>query len=131
MVCCEASAGTPRRSTSARTASFSSARISFALRSKDTFSYGCFGTIYFLFAYHYALLQLSRYSDCHYPGLTVLDFFADIARTDSIGERLGLVLEPFIELEQQVEIPLQLIAAARDFPRRTDIQFIELNQTWV
>jgi hypothetical protein len=88
-------------------------------------------TIYFLFAYHYALLRLSRYSDCHYPGLTVLDFFADIAKTDSIGERLGLVLEPFIELAQQVEIPLQLITAARDFPRRTDIQFIELDETWV
>jgi hypothetical protein len=27
-------------------------------------------TIYFLFAYHYTLLNLSRYQDCHYPGVS-------------------------------------------------------------
>lgn len=88
-------------------------------------------TIYFLFAYHYALLNLSRYADCHYPGLTVLDFIPDIAKESALGPRLHLVLTPFVELSQDKEIaPIQVIATSRALPKRPHINYIELTDIW-
>jgi hypothetical protein len=39
-----------------------------------------------------------------YPGLTVLDFYPDIAKESSLGTRLHLVLSPFVELSQDKTI---------------------------
>jgi hypothetical protein len=88
-------------------------------------------TIFFLFAYHYALLNLSRFSDCHYPGLAVLDLFPEIAKGVAIRERLNLVLDPFVRLFQDPHIkPVQVIATARDFPPRPDVHFNRLEHIW-
>jgi hypothetical protein len=88
-------------------------------------------TIYFLFAYHYALLSLSRFSDCHYPGLTILDLFPEIIEGVTIRDRLGLVLDPFVELSEDPAIaPIQVIATGTDFPMRPDIHRITLNEIW-
>jgi hypothetical protein len=88
-------------------------------------------TIYFLFAYHYALLNLSRYADCHYPGLTLLDFIPDIAEESALGPRLQLVLTPFVELSQDKAIaPIQVIATSRALPKRPHINYIELTDIW-
>jgi hypothetical protein len=88
-------------------------------------------TIYFLFAYHYALLNLSRYTDCLYPGLTILDFIPDIAKESALGPRLHLVLTPFVELSQDKAIaPIQVIAASRALPKRPHINYIELTDIW-
>jgi hypothetical protein len=88
-------------------------------------------TIYFLFAYHYALLSLSRHLDCHYPGLAILDFIPDIARESALGTRLHLVLTPFVELSQDKTIaPIQVIATSRALPKRPHINYIELTDVW-
>lgn len=88
-------------------------------------------TIYFLFAYHYTLLNLSRYADCHYPGLAILDFYPDIAKESALGDRLYLVLAPFIGLSQDKDIePVQVICTSRALPERKHINYIHLTETW-
>lgn len=88
-------------------------------------------TIYFLFAYHYALLNLSRYPDCHYPGLTLLDFYPDIAQENALGDRLHLVLGPFVQLSLGKDIvPIQVIATTRALPERPNINYIQLTEVW-
>jgi hypothetical protein len=88
-------------------------------------------TIYFLFAYHYALLNLSRHSICHYPGLTILEFYPDIARETALGDRLHLVLSPFVQLASDKDIqPVQVIATSRGLPERPHINFIHLTEVW-
>jgi hypothetical protein len=52
--------------------------------------------IYFLFAYYYALLNLCRFAECHYPRLVILDLVPDIAKGETMRDRAGLVLEPFV-----------------------------------
>lgn len=89
-------------------------------------------TIYFLFAYNYALLSLSRYLDCHYPGLTMLDFYPDIAKEAALGDRLHLVLGPFVDLSLDPKIePIQVIVTSRGLPDRPNIHFIHLEDVWV
>ncbi|MGH8727707.1 MAG: hypothetical protein ACREV9_06030 [Burkholderiales bacterium] len=88
-------------------------------------------TIFFLFAYHYALMSLTRLPDCHYPGLAILDLFPDIAKGVAIRDRLSLVLDPFIRLSEDADIqPIQIIATSRDFADRDDIRLIRLQQVW-
>lgn len=88
-------------------------------------------TIYFLFAYHYALLNLSRYPDCHYPGLALLDFYPDIAKELALGDRLLLVLSPFVELSQDKSIePIQVIATSRGLPESPNVNYIHLDEIW-
>jgi hypothetical protein len=88
-------------------------------------------TIYFLFAYQYALISLNRFPECNYPGLTILDFFPDIANSVAIRDRLSLVLEPFVELARDEDMdPIQIIATTRDFPERPDVNLIQLTQIW-
>jgi chromosome segregation ATPase len=88
-------------------------------------------TIYFLFAYHYALLNLSRYPDCHYPGLAILDFYPDIAQEAALGDRLHLVLGPFVRLSLDKDIaPIQVIATSRALPDRPNINFVHLDEVW-
>lgn len=87
--------------------------------------------IYFLFAYNYALLNLSRYPECHYPGLTLLDFYPDIAQESALGDRLHLVLGPFVQLSSDKNIrPIQVIATTRALPERPNINFIRLTEVW-
>jgi hypothetical protein len=87
-------------------------------------------TIFFLFAYQFALLNLSRFENCHYPGVTILDFFPDIAKSAVTHERLGLVLDPFTHLAQEIA-PVQVIATARDFPHHMpNVNLIHLTHTW-
>lgn len=79
----------------------------------------------------YALLNLSRYRDCHYPGLAILDFIPDIARESALGTRLHTVLTPFIELSLDKTIaPIQVIATSRALPKRPHINYIELTDVW-
>jgi hypothetical protein len=88
-------------------------------------------TIYFVFAYQYALLNLTRYGDCHYPGLAILDFYPDIAKESALGDRLLLVLSPFVELSQDKSIePIQVIATSRALPDNPHINYIRLTDPW-
>jgi hypothetical protein len=76
-------------------------------------------------------MNLSKYPDCRYPGLTILDFYHDIAREAALGDRLYLVLRPFVELSMDKSIaPIQVIATSRGLPERPNINFIRLTQVW-
>jgi hypothetical protein len=87
--------------------------------------------IYFLFAYHYALLSLTRFPDCHYPGLTILDLFPDIIEGVAMRDRLSLVLEPFVELSERQDVsPIQVIASGNDFPSSPVVNRIALEEVW-
>jgi hypothetical protein len=84
-----------------------------------------------LFAYDYAFLNLSRNPDCHYPGLTLLGFYPDIAQEDALGDRLHLVLGSFVQLSLDKNIaPIQVIATTRVLPKRPNINFIPLTKVW-
>ncbi len=88
-------------------------------------------TIYFLFAYQYALLNLSRFPECHYPGLTVLDLFPELVDGIAIRDRLALVLKPFVDLSKDPQIePIQVIATGNDFMSQPDVNRIELRNVW-
>ncbi|MBI1682693.1 hypothetical protein [Caulobacter hibisci] len=88
-------------------------------------------TIYFSFAYQYALLDLMRRPGTHYPGLAVLDAFPDIAKGAGLRTPMGVVLRPFVELAAQQEIaPVQVILTARDFPTSEPVHFIPLRDVW-
>lgn len=87
-------------------------------------------TIYFNFAYHFALLNLTRYTDCHFPGIAVLDVWPDIAKGASIRDRLALVLEPFVRLANHLASPIQVISTCRAISPLPDAHLIRLTETW-
>lgn len=87
--------------------------------------------LYFFFAYHYALLNLSKYADAHYPGFVVLDLFADIADGKVIRDRLSAVMMPFLALSRDEAIaPIQIIVTASDFPDTDGVNKIQLTNVW-
>lgn len=88
-------------------------------------------TIYFSFAYQYALLDLMRRPGTHFPGLAILDTFPDIAMGRGLRDPLGLVVRPYAELASQETIaPVQVILTARDFPATEKVHFIRLHDAW-
>lgn len=88
-------------------------------------------TLYFSFAYHYALLGLMRRPRTHFPGLAVLDTFPDIAVGPGLRDPLGLVMKPFEELAANPDVgPVQIILTARDFPFSPAVRTIRLTEVW-
>ena len=72
-------------------------------------------TIYFLLAYHYALMGLIRFDHCHFPGFLVLDFPAELDGT-SIRDTENFAIEPFVTLlSQEAFSGCQLIASGVAF----------------
>ena len=87
--------------------------------------------IYFLFAYHYALLNLCRFAEYHYPGLVILDLVPGIAKGETMRDRIGLGLEPFVFLaEGPGTTPIQVIATSRGFGEHPGMNLIHLRHTW-
>ena len=88
-------------------------------------------TLFFLFAYQYALLSLSNYSDCHYPGLTILDLFPDITKGREFQDSMALVIDPFVELARRDDFgAIQIIVTSREFPEDESINRIALSHIW-
>ena len=71
--------------------------------------------IFFLMAYSYALLSLTGREHFFYPGLLLLDFPADTVDQETIGGSENYLVEPFIELCNEIEQPVQTIVAGRSF----------------
>lgn len=88
--------------------------------------------LYFLFAYHYALLNLIQYPDTHYPGLIILDLpptLDDGAKRKKDDE--NFILEPFIQLTQKLGIEnTQVIVTGASFDGLGNVNRIELKQVW-
>ena len=87
-------------------------------------------SLYFLFAYHYALMTLVQYSECNYPGLGIIDFPAEVEGMN-VEDEENFVLNPFIELMDHDEFNnTQLIATGRSFKELIGANRIELTKIW-
>jgi DNA repair exonuclease SbcCD ATPase subunit len=87
-------------------------------------------TLYFLLAYHYALLTLMRFPESHFPGLLLIDFPAEIEGA-SVADKENFVVEPFIDLLSQEGMEnCQMVAAASGFFGLEGAHRVELSKVW-
>lgn len=88
-------------------------------------------TLYFLLAYQYGLLRLTREERCHYPGLAVLDMPAELPDVESVSDLEDFVLEPFVRLlgEKGME-GAQMIVAGSSFEGLEGAHRIELEHVF-
>jgi hypothetical protein len=87
-------------------------------------------TIYFLLAYHYALMCLMRIDHCHFPGFLVLDFPAELDGT-SIRDTENFAIEPFVTLlSQEAFSRCQVIASGVAFENLKGANRIEFTRVW-
>ncbi len=87
-------------------------------------------TLYFLLAYQYALLDLGRFPESHFPGLLMIDFPAELDGT-TLTDKENFVIEPFIELFSEKELAnCQLIAAGNSFAGLQRVNRVELSHVW-
>jgi hypothetical protein len=88
-------------------------------------------SLYFLIAYHYALMSLVAHAGCHFPGFVALDFQAELEDGSSVADKENFVLEPFIELLATKEFAgCQVIAAGAAFENLVGAHRIEFKKIW-
>jgi hypothetical protein len=88
-------------------------------------------TLYFLIAYHYGLMGLTNKASCHYPGLLILDFPAELEDGSTVADKENFVLEPFVTLLSTPALQsCQVIAAGVAFQSLADANRIELTKIW-
>ena len=87
-------------------------------------------TIYFLLAYHFALLKLSINQESRIPGFLILDLPAEV-EGEKVADKENFVIEPFIQLCKLPEfIAAQVITAGSAFQGLQGVHRIELDQVW-
>ena len=87
--------------------------------------------LFFLIAYHYSLLTLTGKDGCHFPGLLVLDFPAELEDVSSVADKENFVLEPFVELlAKEQYLGCQVIVAGGAFEDLAGAHRIECNHIW-
>lgn len=87
-------------------------------------------TLYFLLAYHYALLDLRRFPESNFPGLLLIDFPAELEGT-TVADKENFVIEPFIELLSQKGMEgCQVIAAGSSFAGLKGAERTKLSHVW-
>ena len=82
--------------------------------------------LYFLFAYHYGLLNLSTKKDYHFPGLLIMDFPATLPDGEFLKKAENYLVQPFIDLCNASETPLQVIMAGQLFEELENCNIIRL-----
>lgn len=89
-------------------------------------------TLYFLFAYHYALLDLIQYPNTHYPGLAILDLPPTLDDgTKRKKDDENFILEPFIQLVKKPGMEMtQVIVTGSSFDGLEGVNRIKLTQVW-
>ncbi len=88
-------------------------------------------TLYFLIAYHYALMNLTKDEQCNFPGFLVLDFPAELPDGSSIQDKENFVIEPFVKLLETENFPkCQVIAAGNAFESLAGANRIEFSKVW-
>jgi hypothetical protein len=88
-------------------------------------------TLYFLIAYHYALISLTPLPDCNYPGLVLLDFPAELEDASSVADKENFVIEPFVSLLARPDMAFtQLLAAGSSFENLEGAHRIEFRKIW-
>ena len=91
---------------------------------------GATSKLYFLFAYHYGLLGLSKTKQCNYPGLLIIDFPPELPNTENIVISESYVVEPFVDLCKSSEVPLQVIITGKTFKDIENVHKIEMSNIW-
>jgi hypothetical protein len=87
--------------------------------------------LYFFFAYHYALLNLSKYPNTLYPGFLMMDFPASLEDRKAIADKENFILEPFVELLQREEMKgCQMLVAGRSFKELRHVNVLEFTEVW-
>jgi hypothetical protein len=88
-------------------------------------------TLYFLIAYHFGLMSLVDKPSCHFPGLVVLDFPAELEDGSTVADKENFVLEPFVTLlGQEAFQSCQVIAAGVAFQNLVGANRTELTKIW-
>lgn len=87
--------------------------------------------LYFLLAYHFALLSLIHFDESRYPGLLILDFPAKVEDGTTVADKENFLLEPFVELLRKKEMTgCQVIAAGRSFQDLKNVNRIPFTHIW-
>lgn len=87
-------------------------------------------TLYFLLAYHYALLKLSTMDGFHIPGFCILDLVAEI-EGKSVADKENFILIPFVELLEENDLKSrQILVTGSAFSNLKGAQRIELAEIW-
>jgi len=88
-------------------------------------------TLYFLMAYHYALLSLTKEEGCHYPGLVILDLPPTMEDNTTVKDKENFILEPFVHLTNSAKLNgTQVIATGAAFEDLQGINRIDLDKVW-
>jgi hypothetical protein len=88
-------------------------------------------TLFFLMAYHYALMTLTGKDRCHYPGFCVLDFPPQLDGVN-VSDSENFVLEPFVRmLAQPDKQSMQVIAAGSSFASIEGANRIQFTKVWI
>lgn len=86
----------------------------------------------FLMAYHYSLLKLTADAECHYPGLTIIDFPPNPINQLGKSKTLNYLLEPFLTLAKKPEMEeSQIIVASRELQPIAGAHTVQLEKQWV
>lgn len=94
-------------------------------------SLGGTDALYFLMAYHYALLTLIKREQAHFPGFVMIDFPAEFAGT-KIGDTEDFVVQPFIDLLASDEFEhCQVIVTGPSFAGLKGVNRIELSRPYI
>jgi hypothetical protein len=87
-------------------------------------------TIYFLLAYHYALLASSNYEHSRYPKFLMIELPGEV-EGKKVADKENFVIEPFIELcKKEGFEDLQVIATGSSFENLKGAHRIELTEVW-
>jgi small-conductance mechanosensitive channel len=88
-------------------------------------------TLYFIIAYHYALMSLVSKPGYHYPGLLILDFPPELEDGSSVADKENFVLEPFLKLQESLKpTKTQVIAMGSSFKDLPAASRIEFKKVW-
>lgn len=86
--------------------------------------------LYFLLAYHYALMTLTPNESMHYPGLLILDLVPEVEGA-SVADKENFILEPFVELLGRPPFKhSQVIMTGSAFTDLEGVNRIELSHVW-
>lgn len=87
-------------------------------------------SLYYLLAYHYALMGLIKVDSCHFPGFLALDFPAELDGA-SIRDTENFVVEPFVALLAKDDFQsCQVIATGAAFEGLKGVNRIEFTKVW-
>ncbi|MGJ4754155.1 hypothetical protein [Leptospira kmetyi] len=105
--------------------------FSFRIKKTDWKSIGATLKVYFLFAYHYALLSITNEKSTHYPGLLIVDFPPVLAQGVDLKGTENYLIEPFIKLcEIKKNENLQMIISGRTFGKMKNVNSISMTKIW-